>query len=265
VPVVLPEFGRPPLIEVVCGLQFEAIALKTVHLGDFWQAMREIYPSFEDHPPLADIVTEGDALHLEHEQYLEMPPLRRVFFVDKTKNFLLQLSASRFIANWRRMNETDEYPRFDAAYAKFTDGWRRFQEYVLRNDIGQLRPSHYELTYINHIPEASGHLHAQADELFTFFRWPTLQPDLFDSPLRGTNLRFNVRFKDARGNLTVVLTHGERSDGRRIFILELTARGAAAADGSDREQWFSFAHEAIVQTFVSITTAKAHERWGRKQ
>lgn len=267
VPQALPEFERPPLIEVVCGLQFQALALQTVHLGDFWQAMRDRYPSFEDHLPLANIFDDNDrGARIEQEEILlDMPPLRRVFYVDETKNFLLQLGASKFLANWRKLRDPDAYPRFDAAYARLTEGWSKFREYAARNELGSIRLNQYELTYINHIlDETSGTVPDQASELFTFFGWPDLHLELFEPSPRGIQLRFQARFKKARGSLSIALQRGARvPDGRRVFILELTARGPAAEDGADRDGWFAFAHEAIVQTFSSLTTEKAHKNWGR--
>lgn len=265
---VLPEFGQPPLIEVVCGLQFHPLELRTVHLGDFWQAIRDRYPVFEDQAPLANIFDDDDrGVRVEQDHFINVPPLRRVFFVDAAKNFLLQVGDSRFLANWRKLRDSDAYPRFDAAYTRLTEGWDRFREYASRNELGTIRLNQYELTYINHIPDETDEaLPDQANELFTFFRWPGLQGDLFEPNLRGTQLRFQVRFKKARGSLSVSLQRAKRaSDHRHMFVLELTARGPAAEDGADRDGWFAFAHEAIVQTFASLTTAKAHERWGRVQ
>jgi uncharacterized protein (TIGR04255 family) len=269
VPLPLPEFQHPPLIEVVCGIQFEPINIQTVHLGDFWQKIRDRYPSFEDRPLLPTIVSDASG-GFRHEQefgYTDMPPLRRVFFVEKSKNFLLQISPSRFIANWRKMRDEDEYPRFSAAYENLTDGWRRFLEYAAGNELGHPRCNHYELTYINHIlADNAGPLHEQASELFTLFRWPALDERLFESPLRGLSHRFQVRLKNDRGTLAIALRHGERQiDRKRTFILEFTAYGAADGDATDRDQWFSLAHEAIVETFASVTTKAAHERWGRMQ
>lgn len=263
-PQTLPEFERPPLIEVVCGLQFHQLALRTVHVGDFWQAMRDRYPFFEDHPPLANVFDDNDrGARLEQEDFaLDMPPLRRAFFVDETKNFLLQLGTSRFLANWRKLHASDAYPRFDAAYARLADGWSKFHEYAVQHDLGSVRLNQYELTYINHIPDETPE--GQASELFTFFRWPELHGELFEPSPRGIQIRFQVRFKKARGSLSIGLQRGTRvPDGRHIFILELTARGPAAEDGADRDEWFAFAHEAAVQTFSSLTTEKAHKSWGR--
>lgn len=71
-PRPLREFSRPPLIEVVCGLQFAPLDLLTVHIGDFWQMVRDRYPSFEDHAPLADISDAQDRrLRIEQEHFID--------------------------------------------------------------------------------------------------------------------------------------------------------------------------------------------------
>jgi len=229
--------------------------------------MRDRYPSFEDHPPLSDIFDDSArGAHIVQDLNDDMPPLRRVFFVDETKSFLLQIGASRFLANWRRIPGSDApYPRFDAAYANLKGGWGAFREYIARNELGTIRLNQYELTYINYIADnTTGEFTDRAGDLFTFFRWPELDVESFEPSPLHTQFAFQARFKKARGSLTIGLqTKGGLPDGRRGFVLELTARGAAAEDGANRDEWFAFAHEAVVQAFASLTTEKAHKTWGR--
>ena len=49
----LPSFQNPPVVEVVLGVQFDAIkALGTPQIGLLWQEFREQLPKTEDQPPL---------------------------------------------------------------------------------------------------------------------------------------------------------------------------------------------------------------------
>lgn len=253
----LPVFSRPPVIEVVCGLQFEELEMQTVHFGDFWQRVRDLYPIAEDHGPIATTIIDGDRVRVEQQQFFEIPPHRRVLLVDTAKNFLLQLGPSRFNANWRRPTDDAAYPRFEAAYARLVDGWERFNAYVLENDLGPISVNQYELTYINRLPEEG------VSDLVSFFRWPSLDPTIVEPVSVGSHFRFYGRLAGGRGLLAVVLRHVERATKERMFMLEITARGRASSDGKDRDAWFSEAHEAIVQTFVAVTTAQAHDTWGR--
>lgn len=44
----LPEYRLPPVIEVVCGVQFAPIpGFLSVHFGEFWQRVKEAYPKAE--------------------------------------------------------------------------------------------------------------------------------------------------------------------------------------------------------------------------
>jgi uncharacterized protein (TIGR04255 family) len=49
----LPSFGKPPVIEVVCGVQFEPVeGLLAPHLGSFWDQIRSEFPRCREVPPL---------------------------------------------------------------------------------------------------------------------------------------------------------------------------------------------------------------------
>ena len=192
--------------------------------------MRDHYPSFQDHPPLASVFDDSHrGTILEEDLPIDMPSLRRVFFIDETENFLLQLSVSRFLANWRKIRNFDAYPRFDAAYARLTEGWEKFREYAARNELGTIRLNQYELTYINRIPDET---EGQARELFTFFRWPELHGELFESSPRGIQLRFQFRLKKARGTKT-----SNVSSLWRLSPLPLQIRRGGGSFKSKRSSW----------------------------
>ena len=39
------KFTKSPLIEVVCGVEFNAPEFSSVHFGMYWQAIQERFPS----------------------------------------------------------------------------------------------------------------------------------------------------------------------------------------------------------------------------
>jgi hypothetical protein len=56
----LPDFDNPPVVETVLSAQFERLtALRTVHLGLFWQRVRSEFPNVEEHPALAAIFEQA--------------------------------------------------------------------------------------------------------------------------------------------------------------------------------------------------------------
>lgn len=88
-----PHFERPPLNEVVCGVQFIPIpGWLTSHFGLFWSQLRSEYPWCEDHPPLP-------RLKLDQQEEVDvevgpLPPLRRVFLVHKSENYVIRSSRT---------------------------------------------------------------------------------------------------------------------------------------------------------------------------
>src|SRR5688572_8854820 len=111
----LPEYGRPPLNEVVLGVQFEALkGLRTGHLGLFWSRIRDRYPYSEEHLPVARMV-ERPELSLtrqpDSEVALEsLPLIPRCWFLDESKLQLVQVQPDRFLRNWRQLEGKEPYP-----------------------------------------------------------------------------------------------------------------------------------------------------------
>ena len=263
---VLPRFKKPPVIEVVLGAQFETLkGFLSPHYGLFWEVVRNEYPDVEDKPPLAEIFEDKQAPGPPLE-LLELPPQRRVFFVHREKNFLLQLQPTRFLHNWRKVKAEDSYPTFAIAEERFQKYWAFLARFVADNKLGALQANQYELTYINHIIEGEGAFPLAITKYLAAFNWRSDRPAPF-LPEPGS-LAFNARFKlpENKGGLHVSLKHGKRlADAMDVLVLELTARGPAKSDASDMKGWFSLAHEWIVRGFTDLTTEVAHRLWDRVQ
>ena len=145
-----PHFDKPPVIEVVCGVQFEALELwKTTHYGQFWSKIKTDYSETQDVAPLVTVNLEPNVQ--PEPLWSQLPPLRRVFYIHPPGNFLIQLQANRFLHNWRTVKDTDEYPRFEAAYERFTKYWREFRHFLAEVSLPEPKSQIWELTYINHI------------------------------------------------------------------------------------------------------------------
>jgi uncharacterized protein (TIGR04255 family) len=99
----LPKYDQPPVVEVVISVFFKPLpGFKTAHFGRFWK-MNEGYPLTEDQAPLAE------AIPLE---FVQLPPLRRVFFVTADKSYLMQVQPDFFAHNWRKDKEEDTLRNF---------------------------------------------------------------------------------------------------------------------------------------------------------
>lgn len=264
----LPSYRRPPVIEVVCGVQFEQLpSFSSVHFGKLWRHVEAEYPRTEDREPVAEIFERGPDAEVKDEVVtLGAPPLRRVFYITEDGNYLLQVQPSRFLANWRKRHEHDQYPRFTAAYARFASGWETFLAFLGQEKLGSPRVNQYELTYINHIFEATEAFPEGMQEHLRFLSWRNTRSLGFLPAPRVANLRVQFPLANGKGVLHATVTHGLRaSDKKGVMVLDLTARGPARSDWSDMKGWFDLAHEWIVRGFTDLTTAEAHQRWERER
>src|SRR5690606_23663769 len=86
------------------------------------------------------------------------PDLPRVFLVDETGQWLIQIQRDRFLHNWRVSRDGERYPRFPAVRQRFFDQWSRFEEFVAKNSLGAIEINQLEITYLNQIPLVSAKL-----------------------------------------------------------------------------------------------------------
>jgi uncharacterized protein (TIGR04255 family) len=102
-PADLPDFERPPLVEVVLSVQFSDLrGYRSVHPGLLWdRKFRDSFPEFAEHAPLSPVFetfgptpTEGPGFTLEQ---LPGPPVPRLWFMNKDRSHLIQVQANRFL------------------------------------------------------------------------------------------------------------------------------------------------------------------------
>ena len=261
----LPSFEAPPVIEVVCSVQFEPLRLfNTVHYGQFLERVRNQYPRTEDRTPVVDQF-EPLKKSISTETF-DTPPLRRVFYVDESGNFLLQLQPSRFMANWRRMRDTDQYPRFSAPYTRFLEGWDTFLHFTEDRKIGLPQVNQYELTYINHVEAFDRPFPEAIEQLLPSFAWTSNRSIGFLPFPSGMSSRLRFPLPDDAGALYLKIERARRNrDQKEVLVIDFTARGPAAPDWSDMRSWFTVAHEWVVKGFADLTSPEAHRHWGKHE
>lgn len=253
----LPDFKKPPVVEVAISAFFAPLTgLRTVHFGEFWIANRKQYPKHEDYPPLNESIVELLALPLL--------PLRRTFMITSDDRYIMQLQQDAFIHNWRKIKDEDEYPHFEAARALFRENFEQFRAFVKNNDLGQMTATRYEVTYVNHLHEADKkYLELLTKDIGLVRLQPATERNLLTAP-RSMNADVWFDMPDDQGTLRVSIKQGTRaSDNKEVLQVELTSRGKAKSDFSDLDTWLDLAHEWIVRGFAEITTAEAHNKWGR--
>ena len=247
-------------MEVALGIQFEAPGWSGMSISEFWSRVRAEYPTREEHPPLGPLVEEfGAAAPPRVElKLLAQAPMPRYWFIDATGHFLIQVQQDRLVLNWRKVDDTDEYPRYGELRDRLAHVLAEFEAV---EDVEAFRPNWCEVAYINHVPvDDHGTLH---DILVSVSAPPP-------SPLRPVleDVQFLQRFPLARqdlglGRLNVQAMPAFRSETNEpIYLLTLTVRGNLTTPTSESAlEFLDYGRELIVRSFADLTTPEMHRRW----
>ncbi len=265
-PKTFPSYKNPPVIEVVCGVDFKRIQqFKAPHLGLFWQKLRADYPICQHAPPLG-FPPKPSGPEIE----FELPPflLPRIWFINEQNNGLIQIQNDRFLYNWRRMDEKESYPRYRNVIEAFRANLELFERFLAEENLDPLIPIECELTYINHILKGEGwesiaHIHKVLPDL----NWRSNNKRFLPEP-RDLGWRTSFALPEDKGLLNVKLNHASRKiDNRPVFVLEISARGLGADKSLDAMwSWFEIAHEWIVWGFTDLTGKEVQATiWEREE
>jgi uncharacterized protein (TIGR04255 family) len=266
----LPDFDDPPVVETVLSVQFEPLPLvQTAHLGLLWDEYRPLFPKTEEGPALEPVIEqfpENPAARVGLRfRALESYPVPRIWFTNEMGNEMIQVQNDRFIKNWRKGGERDQYPHYDQTIRPHFDrDFGTFLAFLEKNELGTPRVNQCEVTYVNHILAGQGwDRFGEVDKLFTFWRSGDLVP-----PGPPEDLRLHVRFviRDEEGipvgRLHVDIQPAVRtSDNHPMYVLHLTARGQIG----DGVRFFNTGREWIVATFERLTTISMHQIWRIKK
>jgi uncharacterized protein (TIGR04255 family) len=264
------DFRLPPVVEVVCGVQFEPLAeFRSAHVGLFWQEVREAYPIARDAFALPPVVENFGAPSL---QASVLPlftfgggALPRVQLVDERGGQMIQLQNGRFHHNWEKQRREEEYRRYKNLRPAFVKRWDQFKRFVGDQALGAIRPTQYEISYINHI--VAGELWDQRRGVSDLLPW-FAPPHGLAGHVFEPQFAMHAPVPKCQGRLHVTGQVGVRAkDSQDVFAMELTVRGAPAKAGEDGDlvAWMDHARERIVRSFVELTSEKARRSWGQIQ
>jgi uncharacterized protein (TIGR04255 family) len=261
------NFRKPPVVEVVCGVLFDVPQpLRAAHVGLFWSTVRDQFPATEDAsvvlpmterdagPQIGDIPTAGD-----------LQPLRRSWLVSADGRNLIQLQADRFLFNWKRASDEDNYPSYESVIAGFDRHLPAFRQFLIDQQIGEMTITQCELTYVNHIGDANGLKVLERQELFPDHRAEP-RKDRFLPPPDAFNWLSSYRLPNERGRLHVRAQVARKTATlERIVQLDITARGAPTNSSPNAlREWFDLGHEWITHGFADFTDSKLHQIWERQ-
>lgn len=265
----LPDYDRPPVNEVVLGVQFNSLTnFSAIHPGLFWQKIRCAYPGHSVHPPIAANTEtfEGPVLTepLVKTVISNTPPTFRYWFLDNSENQLVQVQADRFLHNWRKVSGEEDYPHYSNILPEFKKQWLTFLDFIKKEELGTVNLNHWEVTYVNYIHQGDGW--NDLGDLYKVF--PFLSNNVLEGHLKkpeGFNMALAYAYPDELARLYVELSQAfRRSDNLPLIQFKLTVKGQLASnDNEDLYRRLDFGRETIVKNFTDLTSSEAHKLWKR--
>ncbi len=256
----LPDYEKPPLAEVVMGVKFQPLlGIKVPHYGLFWGEVKKEFTKCKNAPVL------GDLRGLEEPETGGLP-IPRVWLINEGEDYLIQLQKNHFFFNWRKKDGV--YPRFENIAPKFYENFKKFQKFCAQNDLGDIVPQRFELSYINHILINEGWKDIQeVAKIFPDINWRNTQSRYLQG-MTTTNWlsEFNTS-NPKNGKLIVKVSHGvKRPENIPLIVFEITVRGTGEIlQAVTQEEWFKAAHDAILWTFEDLTAEDVQEKiWKKK-
>lgn len=263
-------FDSPPVAEVVAAVRFSPMSLPAISsVGALWhESLRSRYPGFEAQAPYDAPEERFESRPVRHGfgfRFSQHPPLPRFWLTDDTGHEVLQIQQDWFAANWRKVQPSSEYERWPARREAFRANWELTSRWF-RDRGERLTPNQCEVTYINHILPVEGLWSAHADA-YKIMR--NLGP-LGTLPLEQFSWQAQFLLPGSSGepigrvhaSLKPVL---RAADALPMVVLEITARGAPAGQSDAHVlETLDLARNAVVRSFVAITSDEAQEAWGRK-
>jgi uncharacterized protein (TIGR04255 family) len=262
------EFERPPVAEVSISVTFQPLdRLRSFEILEIWSELfKEELPSYQQQAPLIPQIERFGMSANQPQmrvQFLAQPPEPRYWFLNESGTSLVQIQQDWFARNWRKIDPTDVYPRFDAVREPFKCDLERLTDFLSSKGYGELEPAQCEVSYINPIETE------QLSNVSSLLRyWRDLPGDFLPAP---EDLQAHVRYviKDSQGENAGrfhanVQPAVRATDNVPIYLLNLTARGAPASPSiEDVMSFVDTCHVWIVNGFADITSVEMHEEWGK--
>jgi uncharacterized protein (TIGR04255 family) len=266
-PSDLPVFTSPPLNEVVLGVQFTpARGYQQIMAGEVWSLFRPDFPLVEEHPPLPPAFeTFGPSAAFTPFSIgmLAGAPHNRFFFISPDRDQLIQFQQDRLLHNWRKVGDHgNKYPRFETMSQLFEQEIVKLEIYFNSLESQLILCNQVEISYINQFISESDKAE-DVSYFVNFVKFDHLLLEDFKISLRDTIIGPE---KAPVGRLYCDLHSTPSAGGGRTYYLNLTARGTPYNPSKEAAlDFLRLVHRIIVNKFVSITTERAQEGWGRTQ
>jgi uncharacterized protein (TIGR04255 family) len=268
----LPRFGKPPVIETVLGVHFRPLEKFTsAHQGLLWERyFRAQFPKLEERPPVEEVRErfgeERLAPAMIRWQVSDRPDAPRLWAASEDGQHVVQIQKNALFANWMKTGEKVPYRPYAERRKEFGQQLDRVAEFFRNEGIGDLEPTTWSVTYINHM-EYEGFHNVGPAVARTLAVWANQRSDNWLPEPDKVVLDFSFPMPDNAGRLNVNLTPVVLlSDRKPMLRLDLTARGQLKArDVASALAGIDLGHEWVVRGFASLTRPEMHREWERMQ
>ncbi|WP_204140376.1 TIGR04255 family protein [Halomicronema sp. CCY15110] len=255
---VLPSFREPPIVESVLGVEFDTLeSWSILAFGEFWQAIRESYPTYELQPPIG--AAPGGELTIEYGFPGKLPV--RCWFKNTSDSQLLQVQDDRFLYNWRNYVTEDKYPRYEEKLRpEFIKEWETFCSFLSTKSSEMPKIKSCQITYVNHLEQ--GKEWEKLDDIVEAFAF--LNGSFQVGSLSSLNFQLAADVPSENLKVQVSIAKALRnSDSKEIVQFSLT--GIAVPESSDLDSILNCLDKIrrnLVVVFKNMTSEKMHQRWG---
>ena len=279
-PVDLPNFDNPPVIEVLLSVQFaELEKFKTVQAGLLWNSVfKNKYHQISEHPRIESSF-EVIGKNLTQKTNLEIairntPEVPRLWFISSENKELVQIQPDRFIHNWRKIGEGENYPRYEQIRKKFFSELRLIRKFSKEENLGKIQPNQCEITYVNHIDTIGkeSKFWDSLHEVFNFWKKTSKSPIMENGTILNSIEDTIIKFRqpiisetgDFLGRLFISIEPAITPDKKKILRFVLTVKGPSEKKTLiGLGEFFDLGREIIVRNFTHLTTDKMHKIWKR--
>jgi uncharacterized protein (TIGR04255 family) len=262
------SLSRPPLVEVVVGVQFNSLArLGAGRLGAFWREIADEWPVVDDAPALPPQFEQfGDENALpffpDLRFHLVPKPELRLQARNNAGDRMVQIQNGRLHYNWLKQGEAG-YPSYEKVKQGFDSVTARFAEFVQREGLGKFEPNQWELTYIDHIPK--GTLWESADDWPHIFRsWNVAPVSTPVIAMEALEAEWHYEIVPQVGRVHLRIARGKTAGKEDVLVINTTARGpVGVSDGEPTvDRGLEHGHRAVRTAFEMLTSDAAQQYWG---
>jgi len=266
------KWKRPPVTEVIIGVQFEQLSkLTNGHLGWFWGEMHGEFPGSSDAPALP----RGSVPEDENLAYLAPGFVfgtatgeSRLRMSSADGSRMVQVQNGWLIANWLRRDEVQEYPGYSGVKSVFDKAFQRFAAFCELRNLGTIKPNLWEVSYVDHVPRET--VWTSHEDL------PRVFPGLFGTgacpggKLEGSARSASWYVPGLPARVQMVAESSRDRDDRDLLVIQSTARGPlkwlagadnAEVDAANLSAQLNAGQDVLVETFKSCSSEGAKAYW----